>query len=127
MEISFINVDLELEGHESLQPIAEHFGESVSVLGCGAWGGYFQAAFEIAGGASDPDSIINIFCTLINALGPREMKLWKNTFRREFNIGYESGLEPRSYESIIRSDTVSRINAVGASIRITIYPPNSEQ
>ena len=126
MEIAFINVDLEIEAHESLKPIADYFGEDVSVLGCGKWGEHYQAAFEIAGGIGDAESIIGYFCTLIESLGEDETRIWAGAFRKEFNIGYESGLEPRSYESVIRSETISRISGVGASVKITIYPPSQE-
>jgi len=124
LEIAFLNVDLEIESHESLQPIADHFGEDVSVLGCGKWGEHYHAAFETAGGIGDPDSLISFFCTLIEAFDTNERNLWENAFRREFNIGYTSGLEPRSFESDIRAATIARVCKVGASIKITIYPPD---
>jgi hypothetical protein len=125
--IHFINVDLEIESHECLQPIADAFGEDVAVLGCGKWGPHYQAAFEASGLNGDADSIIKYFCLLIEALAEEERSLWSRAFLREFNIGYESGLEPRSYESTLRSETVSLIHAIGASIKITIYPPDEVQ
>ena len=123
MKIHFINVDLEIESRDSLQSIADSFGQDVSVLGCGKWGNHYQAAFEVAGSFGDPDSMINYFCMLVESLDKNERLSWNNAFLKEFNIGYESGAEPRSYESSLRSETISRIHSVGASIKITIYPP----
>ncbi len=123
MKIHFINVDLEIESHESLQSIADSFGQDVSVLGCGKWGNHYQAAFEAVGTFGDPDSMINFLCMLVESLDEKERSTWNGAFLKVFNIGYESGLEPRSYESTLRSDTISRIHAIGASIKITIYPP----
>ncbi len=127
MKIHFINVDLEIESHESLQSIADSFGQDVTVLGCGNWGNHFHAAFEAEGTGSDPDSIINFFCMLVESLDETGRTVWDRAFLKEFNIGYESGLEPRSFESSLRSQTISKIHAIGASIKITIYPPNEIQ
>ena len=122
MAIQFLNVDLEIESDEPLQPLADYFGDKVIVLSCGERGNYYQAAFE-APSEGDPDTLIGYFCTLIESLRKKERKMWDSAFLRDFNLGYESGLEPQCFESKLRSTTISRIRDIGASITVTIYPP----
>ena len=127
MPIHFLNVDLEIESHDPLNTIVEAFGEDVINLYCGEAHNHQLATFEIAKSScvGDADTLIGYFCILIDCLEGDAKTLWDNAFRKEFNIGYESDLEPESYESNLRPSTITRIADVGASIRITIYPPGN--
>ncbi len=124
MNIDFINVDLEIEGHDSFEPLVNAFGDNVVNLYCGEAHSHQLATFEIEGAlVGDPDSLISYFCMLIEAFDKKEKALWNKAFRKVFNIGYGSGLEPRSYESNLRAETIAQVAKIGASIQITIYPP----
>ena len=123
VKIHFLNVDLEIESYQNLQPIVDDFGDNVLILYCGEAHGHYRATFELANRDADADSIISHFCLLIESLGKEAKTLWGKAFIRVFDVGYESGLEPRSYSSEIRAETVERVAAIGASIRVTIYPP----
>ncbi|MCG8367969.1 MAG: hypothetical protein MJA27_32130 [Pseudanabaenales cyanobacterium] len=91
MKIHFLNVDLEIESYQNLQPIVEDFGDNVLNLYCGEAHGHHLATFELADRNADADSIISHFCLLIESFDQKAKKLWDNAFTRVFDIGYESG------------------------------------
>jgi hypothetical protein len=128
MEVRFLNVDLEIESSEDLQPIIDDFGESVSVLYHGENGsGFNLASFEVyPSGARDIDGIIAEFCLYIENLSPEAKEIWDKCFSKRFDAGFQSGDFPRSYKTEIRADIVERVAKVGASIVVTIYPEPAE-
>ena len=69
----FLNVDLELESNESLDRIAQEFGDRVHVLHNGPLQDipYLLALEVYAGDDHDPESIIEAFCDLIERLSPK--------------------------------------------------------
>lgn len=122
MDIHYLNTDLELESSNDLTPIVEAFGEDVFNLYNGEARGHFLASFEIAGSVDSPDAIIQYFCTLAESLDGKEKILWDSCFSKAFDIDYEGGTSHKSYTDEIRSNTLMRVAALGASIRITVYP-----
>ena len=126
MKIQFLNVDLEIESHRNLQPIVDSFGDDAVNLYCGQARGHYLATFETSNTEADPDSIVSYFCMLVKALDGEAKELWDTAFTKVFDIGYESVLEARSYSysSEIRAETIERVAALGASLRVTIYPPH---
>lgn len=126
MKIHFLNVDLEIESHHDLQPIVKDFGDDVRNLYCGEACGHYLATFEVKNGAAaaDADAVIARFCRLIQSLDRDAKELWDSAFTKVFDIGYASGLEPRSYASELRTDTIEQVASVGAALRVTIYPPH---
>src|SRR5271154_5808736 len=89
----FLNVDLELESKESLDLIAQEFGDRVHVLHNGPLQDIpHLLALEIyAGDDQDPESIIEAFCDLIEALSAKGKASWRKSTARRFDIGIESG------------------------------------
>jgi hypothetical protein len=63
----------------------------------------------------------------LESLVGEEKSLWDGCFSKVFDIGYEGGTGHKSYADEIRSNTLSRVSALGASIRITVYPMNFGQ
>lgn len=124
MSIQFLTVDLEIESYDELQPLALAFGEEALELYCGPVKSHFRAVFEVAGDLRDPDSLIQRFCFLVESLDRAALGLWKRAFSRVFDIGYESGSDHTSFVSDIRPDTIEEVAKIGASIRVTIYPPS---
>jgi hypothetical protein len=124
--IRFLNVDLEVRSHVSLQPIVDDFGDNALSLYFGEVQEHYLATFEAndSGSSADADSIIAYFCMLVRSFKPEAKQLWESAFSKIFDIGYESGLEPRSYSSLIRADTIAQVADLGASLRVTIYPPH---
>uniref|UniRef100_B8HXJ5 Uncharacterized protein n=1 Tax=Cyanothece sp. (strain PCC 7425 / ATCC 29141) TaxID=395961 RepID=B8HXJ5_CYAP4 len=126
MKIQFLNVDLEIENYQSLQPIVEDFGDAAINLYSGKAHGHYLATFE-APHTADVDSIISYFCNLVESLSGEAKILWETAFTRVFDIGFESGTETRSYLTEIRSETIKRLATLGASVRVTIYSPPPHQ
>ena len=128
MEIKFLNVDLEIESSENLQPIIDDFGEDVSVLHHDENSkGFDFASFEISLGDRDADGIISRFCSIIENLSVESKSVWENCHSKRFDVGFESGDFPRSYQTEIRADTIERVARLGASIVLTIYPQNESK
>lgn len=121
-DVRFLNVDLEVRARDDLQWLLDEFGEDVVNLHHGQVQGYFVATFESGVVHGDPDSLIGYFCTLIRNLPAEARQKWDGLFSKVFDLGYDSGLGPKSWQSDLRAETVEEISRAGASLRITIYP-----
>ena len=125
----FLNVDLELESKESLDRIAQEFGDRVHVLHNGPLQDIpYLLALEIyAGDDRDPESIIEAFCDLIEALSGKAKASWRKCTARRFDIGIESGTGvARRFGALCLSlspETLKRVAALSAEAVITVYPP----
>lgn len=128
MEIHFLNVDLETESAENLQPLVDDLGEDVSVLFNGKNGsGYSFVSFEIHSlHERDIDGLVSSFCLLIENLSSEAKLIWDRCHSKKFDAGFESGSFPRSYRTELRADTIKRVAEIGASIAITIYPESEK-
>jgi hypothetical protein len=125
----FLNVDLELESNESLDCIAQEFGDKVHILHNGPLQSiaYLLAVEVYAGDDHDPESIIEAFCDLIEALPPKAKALWRKCSARRFDIGIESGTGvAKRFGALCLSlspETLKRVAALSAEVVMTVYPP----
>ena len=125
----FLNVDLELESKESLDLIAQEFGDKVHVLHNGPLQDipYLLAVEVYAGDDHDPESIIEAFCDLIDDLPAKAKASWRKCAARRFDIGIESGAGvAKRYGALCLSlspQTLKRVAALSAEVVITVYPP----
>ena len=125
----FLNVDLELESKESLDLIAQEFGDKVHVLHNGPLQDipYLLAVEVYAGDDRDPESIIEAFYDLIEALPAKAKASWRKCAARRFDIGIESGAGvAKRYGALCLSlspQTLKRVAALSAEVVITVYPP----
>ncbi len=122
MNIHYLNTDLELESPKDLTPIVKEFDDDAKNLYNGRGRGHYLATFEMPGYGHGPDTIIQHFCMLAEALEGDEKELWDGCFKKIFDIGYECGDDPKSFSDEIREGTLERVAALGACIRITVYP-----
>jgi len=127
----FLNVDLEVESKESLDAIAQEFGDRVHVLHNGPHGEVpYLLALEIyAGDDNDPESIIEAFCDLIEDLTGKGKKAWRNAVARRFDIGIESGTQVTKQKFTplcldLSTAILQRIAAIEGEVVITVYPPD---
>lgn len=127
MEIQFLNVDLEIESAENLQPLIDDLGDDVSILYQGEnASGFNFVSFEIkSSGERDVDGVVSSFCSFIENLSTGAKSLWDKCHSKKFDAGFQSGDFPRSYKTEIRADTINRIAEIGASIAITVYPKSN--
>lgn len=122
MEIEYLNTDLEIESSADLAIIVKEFGEDVQVLFEGKAQQYNMATFEADYHFLGADEAVSHFCLLVENLSPEARKIWDNCVSRVFDVGYRSGDSANCFRTEIRTATVKRVAAIGASIFITIYP-----
>ena len=125
MGTQFLNVDLEIETSEDFQPLIDDLGVNVSVLYNGKREqGVNLACFEVAclHSERDADGIISSFCSLIENLSPESRQTWERSRSKKFDIGFESGTSPDTFQTEIRPDTLGRVAKLGAAVVVTIYP-----
>jgi hypothetical protein len=124
----FLNVDLELESRESLDLIAQEFGDRVHILHNGPLQDipYLLAVEVYAGDDQDPESIIEAFCDLIEDLSAKSKANWRKCTARRFDIGIESGTGvAKRFGALCLSlspQTLKRVSALSAEAVITVYP-----
>ncbi len=137
IDFHFINVDLELEASENIQPLVHELSENTVSLYCGdidemanlelslheRSGVDFYDSYndekDLIGGV---DIHISAFCDLIENLSVESRRIWDNCHRKEFDIGFQTGNTAKSFRTQIRPETIVRCAKLGASVEITVYP-----
>jgi hypothetical protein len=122
--MKFLNVDLEITAPESLQPIVDHLGESVSVL-------YhdnhdedeYLLVLELNPEPAEKavETTIAALCTLIETLPEAAKYHWQNATTRIFDIGYEAERESERSIVDVSPAALVRIANLNATLRTTIY------
>lgn len=136
-DFHFINVDLELASSESVQPLVTELGENISSYYCSNIDEIANLALdfrEIKGVdfydtyndekdlIGSVDIYINEFCNLLEELSEESRRIWNGCHRKEFDIGFQAGNTPKSFQTQIRTETIKRCGKLGATILITVYP-----
>jgi hypothetical protein len=129
MATEFLNVDLDLESTKSLDALLADFGDDVHVLYHGPSDDQTNlVALEVyEGDDEDPDSIINVFCDLIDKLSTKGRAAWQSCSMRRFDIGFESGTSGHPLCVDLNPKTLQRVADLSASIGVTIYPKKLEK
>lgn len=127
-KIQYVNTDLDLACDFDPSMIASEFeARGLSVHVTPGNDGRFYLLCE---DCNDTEPEPNIKCLLdaVDALSDDSRKLWARCSKREFDIGYDCGDEPWSFNQGISNDVLFRMANCGASLRITLYPhrPESE-
>lgn len=122
--IQYRNTDLCLESKADVAKLVEYFEKHhISTLygslkgGDGLW----YASFETDTQHTEPEATIAEMLAAVEALPEALRKIWAGCAKREFDIGYDCGAKPSSFDQGLSEKLVTRIAAAGASIRITIY------
>jgi hypothetical protein len=71
---------------------------------------------------TEPEPNIVRLLDAIEALSGPAGELWTRCSKREFNVGYDCGDEPWSFNQGISNDVLKRMAGCGASFRVTLYP-----
>ena len=126
METLLINVDLELYSLERLKDIGDELKGKVYTLYEGESGeGYMYSAEVSKGGGVDSiEEIINKFLKLLSLI--KNQELLDNCTNRVFNIGVETGTEPRYCEFFLPNAVMKNAAKSGFSITFTVYGYDSE-
>src|SRR5205823_4441995 len=88
--------------------------------------GLWHVTFETEDQHGEPEPNIAAMLDVIEPLAEPLRSVWAGCLLREFNIGYECGLEPSAFNQGLSAELLGRMAAVGASLRITLYPFRGE-
>lgn len=123
--IRYLNTDLDLESAEDLTALAAEFeAHGVSPLHVARGeDGRWHATFETDERYLQPEPNIASMVAAVESLPEQLRAAWSGCTHREFNIGYDCGVEPWAFNQALSSRLLGRMAAVGACLRITLYPP----
>jgi hypothetical protein len=122
--ITFLNVDLEVASSFDLQPLVTTLGRNVIVMYAGRDRRTYRAHFELSRSAKTADAAIRRFCQLVDKLPKKARMLWNTAKVRDFNIGVQAAMQPRSYAIVLAQETVAAASALKARIVFTLYAPD---
>lgn len=115
----FLNIDLEVWSRRRLDALVEGFGESN--LYVGPMGRLQLATFEALRASSNPDVVARALVSRARKLSGEAKKLWEGAVRRDFNVGIQGGLGPRTTEVMLSRASLRAIFEIGGSVVITVY------
>lgn len=86
--------------------------------------------FSIDGGpggpAEEPEPGIAAMLAVIEALDPPLRSMWARCSQRVFDVAYDCGREPFAFRQELSAETLGRLAAVGAALRVTLYSDPGE-
>lgn len=121
-QIQYLNTDLDLIC--DLDPatlVAELESRNLYVHVTPGDDGLFYVLCEDSNDTEPEPNIVRLLDS-IEALSAPARDLWDRCAKREFNIGYDCGDEPWSFNQRISNNVLRRMADSGASFRITLYP-----
>lgn len=127
--IRYRNTDLDLCSAEDLTSLAaelESRGATSRHVTLGADDRWYSSV-ETDAQYVEPEANIAELLTAIESLSPANRAIWDRCRLREFNLGYDCGLQPWAYNQGLSAELLARIAAVGASLRVTLYPYREEK
>lgn len=122
--ICYLNTDLDLISAVDLSALAAAletcgvFPLHVSRVDDGQW----RATFETKRQFTEPESNIAAMLTAVESLTKSMRAAWAACKLRDFNIGYDCGVQPWAFNQGLSSELLWRMAKAGASMRITLYP-----
>jgi hypothetical protein len=123
-QIQYLNTDLDLVAPVSLEPLIAHFEAArISPLRptLGEDGNWY-VTLETDEPHEEPDRNIAALLSAIESTTGAARECWDACAKREFNVGYDCGDEPWSFNQGLSNATLRRMADCGATIRITLYP-----
>jgi len=119
---TFLNVDLEIVSTAKLDALVEEMAKRVAVLysGPAAIPKHHLLVLESSRNLKNPDTVIHALCSVIEGLSPTAQCIWRKA-RKDFDVGYESRPSERALRFSLRSDTLQRVAALGATLTVTCY------
>ncbi|MFY8352790.1 hypothetical protein AAEU29_19760 [Pseudoalteromonas sp. SSM20] len=121
-DIQFLNVDLEIESKQDIAQLVSDLSKSAVVLHYDKDDTRQLARIEASIDVTTPDKMINHLCELVESCSRNALKQWLGCTKRTFDIGFQSGRNPKCFNQALHADTLLRISALGAGMEITLYP-----
>lgn len=120
-KICYLNTDLDLTSPDDLTELVAAF-EAAGVNALHVTYGDGYATLETDTQYEEPEPNIAAMVAVIETLQEPLRSVWSRCTLREFNIGFDCGAEPWAFNQGLSSELLGRIAAVGASLRVTLYP-----
>lgn len=123
-EIQYLNTDLDLICPRSPGPLIAHL-ESAGLFALAeprAVAAGWLTTLETEASFREPNPNLLEFLAAIDSMPAEARESWDACSLREFNLGYECGLSPWAFSHGIASETLGRISASAATLRLTLYP-----
>jgi hypothetical protein len=127
LPILYLNTDLDLIAACDLTPLASAldargvFPLHVTLGGGDLWYSTLEVSTDVE--PREPEATIRIMLDAIESIDGEAKHIWQACSTREFNIGYDCGDEPWAFNNGLTNSTLQRMASVGATLRITLYPP----
>lgn len=128
----FIAVDVDIRSRSDLTPLVSALAPNVLVRSVGKFRGRHWIHLMLHGSPPTPSAAIRRYAKIFDRLPQRAQRLFKSA-AKEFDIGFEGGLDPRPGDSVLVSEWVLSardteiVERLGASVRITIYADKNER
>jgi hypothetical protein len=122
--IQYLNTDLDLASTDDLTALASAL-KTLGVFSLHVARGedaQWHATFETDEHFDQADANIAAMITAVESLPEPLRAAWSRCSQREFNVGYDCGGEPWAFNQALSSELLGRMAAVGASLRVTLYP-----
>ncbi|MEZ6143460.1 MAG: hypothetical protein R3B84_23065 [Zavarzinella sp.] len=129
-QTEYRNTDLDLTSPDDLTALAEQLEKRGLALMrrvvqiskvewfCGfSWGG---------GWFTEAEQSINSMLSAVESLEPQWRSAWDASSLRVFDIGYDCREEPFAFRQQLSTETLSRLAAVGATLRWTLYADRNQ-
>jgi len=131
--IRYLNLDVELESENDLTALVEHLGEEIFVLCNEQLESIFYTSFEpkyFEEEKNNPENHTRHILGLLEKLPGSLREMWNECNSKIFDFGFDSGFAPGPFHADLSPESLQGISAIGANVRITIYPaeytPNQE-
>jgi hypothetical protein len=123
--IRYLNTDLDLASADDLRALAAALDARglLPLHVARAEDGLWHATFETGEQHEAPESNVAAMIAVVESLAAPLLAAWSGCTRRELNIGYDCGGEPRAFEQGLSNHLLGRVAAAGLSLRITLYAP----
>lgn len=122
--ICYLNTDLDLNSEEDLTALAEAFqaAEVFALHVTRLDNGHWYATFETDQQHNEPETNIAAILSVVESFPPPLRAAWDRCTRREFNVGYDCGVNPWAFNQALSTSVLKRLAVAGGSLRITLYP-----
>lgn len=127
--IQYLNTDLDLTSREDLTALAAALstrGMHCLMEPTHGQDGLWYATFETDESYREPEPNIAAIVAILESLEAPLRQVLDGCTIREFNTGYDCGSKPWAFNQALSADLLGRMANIGASLRLTLYPPTRE-
>jgi hypothetical protein len=121
--MKFLNVDLEIAGRSTLDPLAAELSPRMFALYRGHEGKLDRAHYETRNQHDSAEDCIRAMLRVLQRLSPKARRCWRAATVRDFSVGVQSGAKPFLFEVPISAATLADVAKLDGRIVLTVYAP----